>query len=274
MITQMGIDWLTAVYPYGELIDGAIDWLYADMRMSRVRNRTVYPQRGYTAVVPYTVGSVSYNPRRQEMGACLIWTGSDLDAIRALGYNSDHACARVTAIARASRIDIACDTDAPMNIRDIYDTIIARPDATTGRAMMYIASSDAGQGVYIGASSSNRRIRIYDKAAELRIPDIRNRIELVLRGGHAHAAPTAIAEHGIAPVWRSHVKQMLRLSGTQWYDDVMSGPVATLDALGRKSTDTIAWLRETVLPVLRRALKSGDPRADELRAAYRAALDS
>lgn len=272
MSVQIGVDWLTAIYTIEDYQKGVVDDTLAKHGIERSRERTVHhPQHGYTAVVAFDAGSVSLHGKRADMGACIVLRGSDLDYVRTNGGDSDQLVLDILERARPSRIDIACDICERVDIGALYNYITAQPSAIGGRRTMYISDNEGGSGAYIGSPSSDRRVRVYDKAAQLGAPGARTRVELVVRGRRAHEAGRTIRTHGIAAYYRSHIVDMMRIDDT-WYQQVTTGETAPLDPLGRRETDSIRWLIEQVLPTFTRALASHDPRAVALRRLYEEAL--
>ena len=99
---------------------------------------------------------------------------------------------RADEFANVSRIDIACDDqDGYLNMEQIVEKVQTNElnSRMTKRSVIvsYDGTRRSGSTVYIGAPSSDFRIRIYDKALEEGVEGHWVRVELVMRQKNANA---------------------------------------------------------------------------------------
>jgi len=210
MKCQVLIDWLTfsvktekdprKVIKYYLGLDPA---LFQDMG---------YGLLGYSRVLRFSDICVCYEPRENEwftgMGVCVSMSGNgcrafetmskltmDLEDTQGTASVAFPALFQLLASdvdANVSRLDIACDDRSGLLC---MDDIIAKTQSNeinsrmTARSVVvsYNGTQRNGSTVYIGASSSDFRVRIYDKALEQGADGHWVRVEMVMRGKNSNA---------------------------------------------------------------------------------------
>jgi hypothetical protein len=160
---------------------------------------------------------------------------------------------------RVTRLDLAKDAKSEaVNMEKIWNTLEAGEFSGTARKHAQMRGLNAGHTIYIGSRTSERFIRLYDKAAELGVMGMDwKRLELELKGQCARAAATAIVNgQGLSRPFDAHVNDMVKLvNEPDWekffpnYDPGFSMPKT------EKMTDREAWILSQVLPAVREHIK-------------------
>lgn len=151
-----------------------------------------YGRYNYRSSAKYGAITLLYNGRFQSMGICLELTGQGCAELVQLTKNESIfftiISSKVPEQINLTRIDIAADDFN--SILDI-DLIAYKTQKGEIRTRMMkkseikgLADTD-GHTVYIGSESSNSRVRIYDKQAQLRTTYPWVRVEMVLRKDNA-----------------------------------------------------------------------------------------
>lgn len=206
MKCQVSIDWLTFSVKEEDPNEVIKDYLGLDPSLFQDMG---YSLLGYNKVLRFSDICVCYEPRENKhfrsMGICVSMSGNGcrtFETMSKLGRD-EHGGGSVAfpalfqlltadETANISRIDIACDD------REGYldmEQIIAKTRANAVNSRMRwkdihesIDGADkAGATVYIGAPSSDFRVRIYDKALEQGVEGHWVRVELVIRQSNANA---------------------------------------------------------------------------------------
>lgn len=171
-----------------------------------------YGLNGYLRMLQFSNISVMYDPREnqyfRDMGVCVSMSGNgcrtfetmskltldltDKQGTQSVAFPALFRLLASDVDANISRIDIACDDREGYLCMD--DIVRAVQENTINSRLMkrtlymgYNGEGRSGTTVYIGASSSDFRVRIYDKALESGETGHWVRVELVMRGKHANA---------------------------------------------------------------------------------------
>lgn len=162
-------------------------------------------------------------------------------------------------VARVARIDIALDYYAigsPLDIRDAHRQGKTRTSIrnTTEVVERVGGGKVASETVYFGSSTSDRRVRIYDKRAQMQTDYPWVRVEATLKSDAALIALNALNSHTLDDAGRAIIRSIVDTSAVQWWVKAMTGPTIQLEALGRKETDTDKWLLGIVRDSLEKRL--------------------
>ena len=161
---------------------------------------TGYSLLGYNKVLRFSDICVCYEPREnkhfQNMGICVSMSGNGCRAFETMSKlgAKDKQGAQSVAFPALFRLlaAIACDDrEGYLNMDKIIDR--TRSNEINSRLLRRIINfslngkDKAGATVYIGAPSSDFRVRIYDKALEQGVDGYWVRVELVMRSANANA---------------------------------------------------------------------------------------
>jgi len=286
----VGVDWLR----YSSAWPGGVIPLPGE-RYNCLR-RAVYPSsliaftgeilrnpKGYDTCLGLNCGSVRYHSQMPEQKIGVEHTGKDMNELRTLGITATDVLAYIRLIdGKVSRIDLALDVLGqvadPMDIARAFEADELLTEARTmlpmdGKIRGADGLKSAGATVYIGSRSSERFLRVYDKAAEQGLPALKwTRIELVLGGEVAAAYAPLITEDTLGQLVRSAIKRFCEAPTVPWYVGALAGQLMPLPALPRKDPNRKRWLLDQVLPAYRAELADGAALGDwELFDAYQAA---
>ena len=149
---------------------------------------------------------VCYEPREndffRDMGVCVSMSGNGCRAFETMSkltqagqdsvFPTLFQLLAADETANVSRIDIACDDRKGfLNMEEIVEKVQANEINSRMTKRSVIVSFDgtqrSGSTIYLGAPSSDFRVRIYDKALEQGEPGHWVRVELVMRSKNANA---------------------------------------------------------------------------------------
>ena len=207
MKCEVLIDWLTFSVKKNDPSEVIREYLGLDPALFQ---DTGYSLLGYNKVLRFSDICVCYEPRENKhfknMGICVSMSGNgcrafetmsklgakDKQGTQSVAFPALFRLLAADETANVSRIDIACDD------REGYldmEQIIAKTRANAVNSRMRWKDihesidgvNKAGATVYIGAPSSEFRVRIYDKALEQGVEGHWIRVELVMRSANANA---------------------------------------------------------------------------------------
>lgn len=259
--TSVTVDWLSYTVFWGS---PTLPWRKSDLPAAALANRAIggselwletKARNGYTSAlsaVRMPGLTVSWNVLRPDMGVHVNYSGSALrevhipdvlDFIHANGH-------------RVGRIDIAVDVRAKLAISDLYEQV-KRGDAVTDvrKAPSLIIST--GETLYVGSRTSEKYLRVYDKAAQTETAGDWTRIELECKGETARGVAGHLQQEGWARI-PDIIRAFCDFPQDPGWTMAMSTPSPTLSIpKAERQSDTKSWLMTSVLPSLAREL-SGD----------------
>ena len=207
MKCQVSIDWLTFSVKKSDPGEVIRDYLGLDPALFQ---DTGYSLLGYNKVYRFSDICVCCEPREnahfQNMGVCVSMSGNGCRTFETMSRLKDADAQGTGSVAfpalfrlltadetaNISRIDIACDDrEGYLDMDKIIDK--TRSNEINSRLLRRTINfslngkEKAGATVYIGAPSSDFRVRIYDKALEQGVDGHWIRVELVMRSDNANA---------------------------------------------------------------------------------------
>ena len=207
MKCEVLIDWLTFSVKKDDPSEVIREYLGLDPALFQ---DTGYSLLGYNKVLRFSDICVCYEPREnkhfQNMGICVSMSGNgcrafetmsklgakDKQGTQSVAFPALFQLLTADETANVSRIDIACDDrEGSLNMDEIIDR--TRSNEINSRLLRRTINfslngkDKAGATVYIGAPSSEFRVRIYDKALEQGVEGHWIRVELVMRSANANA---------------------------------------------------------------------------------------
>jgi len=249
------LDWLAMTFKNGDYNES--EFLRKFARTPTVVFETAY--HGYTTATRDENGvQVSWNSDRKEMGLHAVFSGSALrNLIERSGISPQtllsealHAGASIT------RLDLAKDAqDVPIDLDNIYQALKEGQNLGTARTYGKIESSAGGFTVYIGSRTSEKFIRIYNKAAEQNIQGVLwFRMEIETKGMVARAIASSLdRSRDWSSVFDTVAKTMVRFESSKDYEAFHSSDSVEvgLPKIERHS-DTEFWIASQVIPAVSR----------------------
>jgi len=218
-----------------------------------------YALHGYNAGMKFADGRMEFtHTARPDMGLHIQWDGNSLDNAEMPVLSLVEFL--LSAGAKFTRIDLATDAKN-YNLKPETATDEVRKKAFRCRCKKTPAWFDPSFGgwtQYMGTKASEIYLRIYDKAAELRITGDYTRVELVVKGRRAQKAAEAIIR---GTDFRALVLGYADFPDWLEWREIMGADVVSLPT-EKKETATDLWLLNQCAKTLARRLdETGD---DEL----------
>ena len=202
MKCQVLVDWLTFSVKEQDPAKVIREYLGLDPELFQDAG---YGLLGYNRVLRFSDICVCYEPREndffRDMGVCVSMSGNGCRAFETMSkltqagqdsvFPTLFQLLAADETANVSRIDIACDDrEGFLNMEEIVEKVQANEINSRMTKRSVIVSFDgtqrSGSTIYLGAPSSDFRVRIYDKALEEGVDGHWIRVELVMR--HKNAA--------------------------------------------------------------------------------------
>ena len=212
MKCQVLVDWLTFSVKEQDPAKVIREYLGLDPELFQDAG---YGLLGYNRVLRVSAICVCYEPREndffRDMGVCVSMSGNGCRAFETMSkltqagqdsvFPTLFQLLAADETANVSRIDIACDDRKGfLNMEEIVEKVQANEINSRMTKRSVIVSFDgtqrSGSTIYLGAPSSDFRVRIYDKALEEGVDGHWIRVELVMR--HKNAA-AFVAQMNSAP---------------------------------------------------------------------------
>ena len=263
MITHK-IDWIAATLPEKMTTEFTLSsYVSLALKVGRGVWARSGGMHGYKLCIDQpTTGIVARGNGNDDAGSHIILSGSTLTTL-AETISPDKLIANlVGAQARFARIDLAIDIvgDARANIPELHRRFLDGQCTTKSRKLSLVQSGADGHTMYVGGRTSERFIRIYNKAAERRASGVQSaeewiRIELELKGLRANMCAKSIAspDNSVGDVIAAHIKDFIDFD-LPWWGEATSGKSIEMQQSARKLSDTETWLLEQVAPALARQM--------------------
>jgi len=192
------------------------------------------------------------------MGTHFTLAGGALAELRALDKLTDIGLSEQIALfaAQVSRIDLTIDVwncgFTPFILSEDLKHKRAKIRARIWRLIEGHNKGVDGDTLDTGSGTSDKRLRVYDKRAELRhVKDQTSwmRLELQLRRKYAHAAACSCAENGVEPTITGHMADYLKWGNAE-YTQVLLADSAPPVTMRRKEANRRTWLKGQVARAL------------------------
>lgn len=222
----------------------------------------LHPRPGYNIGYDAGIGRVDYHEDRPEQKIGVQLTGVDLAELEQGGWSYTTVLKRCEQLeGRVTRLDLAVDFTReyvpPAWFLDAWNAGRIKTPARTIHEYTSQTDGEKATTVYIGAPSSDRQLRIYDKGKQMKTSYPWTRAELVLKGERANLAHKAILEHGLAKVVKAAFLDYVVVMGIPaWSEFIDDDDLPVMHTVGRKQTDTKRWLIDVVMPVLEREVQA------------------
>jgi len=258
------IDWIAATLPEKMTSEFTLSsYVSLALKLARGVWQRSGGMHGYKLCIDQpTTGIVARGNGNDDAGSHIILSGTALTTL-AVTISPDKLIANlVGAQARFARIDLAIDIvgDARANIPELHQLFLADKCTTKSRKLSLVQSGVDGHTMYVGGRTSERFIRIYNKAAERRANGEQSntdwiRIELELKGARANMCAKSIAspDNSVGDVIAAHIRDFIDFD-LSWWGEATSGKSVEMQQSARKLTDTENWLLEQVAPALARQM--------------------
>lgn len=248
------IDYITVSVPFevGEVWEFPKHEAFEIAMQTRATSRYEYT---YITKVGMMISIPSEKNRRQK---CLIeMTGDACSMSRALELQDTKLLQwlMLEAKGKFSRLDIAFDTSDPTSWaqRLLWEWRWKQAKTRITEEPRFYQKENGGETYYFGSASSNRELRVYDKAAEMNLlAGIITRVELQSRKDSAqHLVGQVLEMNNLDWVAARTIKDFIDFPEVRWYQELLKSGGLKLEKLGRKKTDFQKWWKEDIEKVFR-----------------------
>lgn len=210
------------------------------------------PKHGYTVAFQHPFGMlVMMNPERPDMGTHMACSGRALKEIKRTGGDALGLVKwAVEAGISVSRIDLAIDVrDVEVDVARLFACEVAKPVNGRPRQQNIIQGKERGCTAYVGARTSDKFMRAYDKSAEMNLSKetLWTRFELELKGKAAAAAARKLAGMTRAQAM-TFTQGLMRAHWDvqdEQYSKIMGSTGEYLVTEKNTEHDRLTWLMET-----------------------------
>lgn len=237
------------------------------------------PMRGYSHAVELETGlRINWNEKRDEMGVHIIMSGSTLrwyadksvDGLQVLKWVKQHG-------GRTSRVDLAIDVkNGGLKLEHFCEeTRILMKTRGRQPQIVPVGTQKNGWTVYVGARTSEKMLRIYDKIKEQKMKEGDYvRIELETKGEVGHAVGHNFAEYTHQEAYEmasTLISDFVQFDNDIWREALSQRATYKLEVPKNDATDTLGWLVKTCAPALAKQIAKRpndgilDAFVDELR---------
>lgn len=268
------VDWISATFTK----EGGWSFLNAVWLDKHTNPIAVGAAKGYKEGYRFESGlTYSTHPDREDMGVHVVMSGSCLRWYWAQGVDW-HRIMELIGVhgGRTSRVDLAIDVlNAGLTCDDLCEQKLRRYKGR-GRTPKFttVRGGDGSWTVYVGSRTSEKFLRIYDKAKEQGDYDGDYvRIELETKGECGHAVGWNFAKASVddcVGMARALAKGVADFDLAAW-DFALRGDVVGMAIPKSKERDTVGWLVKVCAPALAKqmALKPSQNVLDEFLDALR-----
>lgn len=283
METRAFIDWIAATIhqpargqadcpEWGEAITAlpAKEWIESKAR------------HGYKWAASHAAGfEVMGSP--SEMGVHVICPGHALQGSKFASINAQGILSAVNRYkGKLARLDLAIDAvETGLSIDDLADMMLDGTAYTTSKTWNFVIAPNGGQTLYIGARSSERFIRIYNKTAQLAasagVPDAADwkRIELEAKATAARAfGSLLLAGSPVDRVACEAITAVVDFPGDRIWQGIFNEPGRAVAHSHRTLHNSERWLLGTVAHSLARQLKRDPQFKERFERAVRSFFDA
>lgn len=262
------------------VIDFTVDWIGATFDASNADafrgdlynmglgnwSRVNAPKGYDTCMIEESGVRMAWHSKIERQGVHFQFSGKAIQWLANLGYDWHSLLTYVKSRSgRTSRVDLAVDIkQAALEMTHFSKTALL-PYKGKGRTPKYYPTGTPEEGwtIYIGRRSSEKFLRIYDKAAEQGLKGVNYvRVELECKGELAHAIGWQISE-----MTRSEFIDMSRtlIRGQANFNNAIWGVAMESQNVGlavskSKEKDTMKWLCEQCAPALARLVEENPSR--------------
>jgi Replication initiation factor len=197
-----------------------------------------------------------WHTTRKEMGLHVIFSGTALrNVFEHVGISQRGlVAATLNAGASITRLDVAKDaTDMPIELGNIWQFLKDKAYLGTARTANKIENSDGGVTIYVGSRTSEKFIRIYDKANQLSLVGKKwKRYELETKGIVARAlANNLVVTEQWSGAFDGIVVGMVDIPQSPDYQKFFSEDTVLVGIPKlEKQTDREAWILSQCLPAI------------------------
>lgn len=197
----------------------------------------------------------------EKQGSLLTLTGGQMQTLRDICHDDGIVLSELLPFTKCSRIDFAVDIYQDVKLIELETLIIQEDYYTKFKSdPLKVAgiSGKSGYTLYFGSPKSERRIRVYDKAAELKLLNLAwSRVELQNRKKRADLLARDMNKGAWQDVGKASIRDCLNFPTVSWWVAAVSGGDVPLSTLPRKLSKFENWLEFQVKPAIEKRIENG-----------------
>lgn len=259
MITSHAVDWLSITFKGG--ITDALVRDALSFGVTKERWTECSAAHGYKIAIEHPFGhKIMMHPGRPEMGCHVIMGGSSLKQLTEGGIEPLTLVKwAIEEGGKISRLDLAIDVfDVKVAIEKLPECTRTPDNPGTAKNWGLVRSSEGGLTAYIGSRKSDKFMRIYNKAAQMKQPErLWTRFEIELKRDTARevaAALISMASGEIPHYFKGLMKGMFNPVDPV-YQAIMSAPSVHVASTKDASDNTLDWLVNSVAKTLAKTMQ-------------------
>ena len=218
--------------------------------------------QGYDTCLRLGVGRAHYHTKHPENKVSLQWSGNEMHNTAAEGLSAHEMIARSQVVGgKITRIDFAVDIrNSEAELSEVLEELNNGGGETMAQSwgaylgFKKVAGKVYPSGtIYIGATTSQRMVRVYDKGAQLGNGENWKRIELVSRQDAGQSIGVAMVSNDIGATGRTALRFFYR-SKLTWFESACLSDAIYIAPISERETNTVDWLLGAVLQTLDKEL--------------------
>jgi len=194
-----------------------------------------------------------------QQGCLISLSGEDMTAIRHNGMVDPVLIKRMATVGKVTRLDYAVDIRTGDSPKDLESHIKSGDYETVFKvapSRFESFNDTGGYTLYFGSPKSHRRLRIYDKAAQLKLlNEAWLRVELVTRKNRAQALASDMVKGVLWLVGHQAIVDTISFPKCKWWNDIFYQTEAVLSTVPKKPDRYQKWLGGQVNDSIRRNLE-------------------
>ncbi len=200
----------------------------------------------------------------ERQGSLLTFTGKDLQKLREIGFRDSDTLGVFRKLGTATRIDFALDIHEDVNLTDLEPFIKSDNYKHTFRnnpTRIDSLGRDNGYTLMFGSPSGKRRIRIYDKGAQMELLSVAwKRVELQARRSVANNLMIDMVNYNICQVGKQAIQNLLDFPECAWWSEALEHEPLELTKVPRKESQWQRWMKEAVIPSVKSHMENSEDR--------------
>ena len=257
---SLSLDWLRFTLPDGALDDGERAPSFVGGETNECK-----PVLSYNTAVMNEFHSLHWHTDHPEFRVMVEMTGQQLSKLRKAGTTESGLISKAIELgAKFTRIDFAVDLfDTGGRPVDVLQCWRHDQFYTIAKSVSLVSKetrkSTTGETVYIGSRSSERLVRVYDKAQQQKTKTDWLRVELEAKGKRADQLGRLMQSDGVDKSGLAMLADVCEWSDIDWFENIWGSEYEPfeIDSIGRPETDRERWLRTVVVPVITEELEAG-----------------
>lgn len=259
--TRKIIDWLAVT---SHDIEHALDYLPEGIGLGKKTNPVKHYSNRFETV-PAGILSIADTAKQGFMWQA---TGDDCSKIREGGISMYHVLVHFQSLRmHPTRIDYAVDIFSDVNPRDLkqhWDWGVA--ESTIRKEPLEMAQAGEGYTCYFGAKTGDKYVRVYDKAAQLKLlNEAWIRVEYQVRKKNAVAFGQDLELDGLHQAGDAAIKRLIDFPFCDWWQSAVSENASDYTRIPRKEEKWQAWLNGQVMQAIERRASESEVNKEWLK---------